>query len=117
NQHADVFIATIQSNGDDADNLVIGTNGDDSISGLGGSDTLEGGAGNDTLNGGADLDVVNYAHATGGVIVDLNTNGPQNVGGGAGTDELVNIEYLSGSAFDDTLIGNGINNYLAGGDG
>jgi Ca2+-binding RTX toxin-like protein len=51
--------------------------------------------------------------ATAGVTVNLNLAGLQNTGG-AGFDQLVSIENLIGSNFNDTLIGNGGSNVLNG---
>ena len=108
--------------GDNGDNSLIGTNNDDDISGGAGNDTLEGLGGNDRLDGStgldgsAGLDLASYAHAAAAVRVDLGTSGPQDTGGG-GTDTLLSIEGIIGSAFDDTLIGNARNNVLSGGAG
>ena len=78
---------------------------------------LVGGPGNDYLDGGPGYDVASYAAATSKVNVDLSLSGPQNTSGGV-TDTLVNIEYLFGSAYDDTLSGDGVHStYLSGGAG
>jgi Ca2+-binding RTX toxin-like protein len=102
---------------------VIGGQGNDSLSGDANDNVLEGGGGNDTLSGGAGDDVLN-----GGVIADLQSYAawtdfdrvdysaapaPVNVNlgtrialdGEAGTDTLIGIENVTGSAFDDQLIG------------
>jgi Ca2+-binding RTX toxin-like protein len=83
---------------------------------------LEGGAGNDTLDGGGGgNDTASYEHAPAGlngftgVTVSLAISGPQNTIQ-AGTDTLINIENLRGSAYNDTLTGNG-NSVLEGGPG
>ena len=87
------------------------------LAGGAGNDYLQGGAGDDYLDGGPGYDVASYANATSGVNVDLSITSPQNTGG-AGTDQLVNIEYLIGSPFDDTLKGDGVHSaYFAGGAG
>jgi len=96
---------------------IISGSGNDSFTMAGGDDFLEGGPGNDTLNGAGGTDTASYAHATGGVRVDLTISGPQNVGGGAGTDTLISIENLVGSAFDDVLIGNSGKNVIQSGAG
>jgi Ca2+-binding RTX toxin-like protein len=96
---------------------ITGVDSNDTLIGTSGNDTLEGGIGNDTINGGAGYDAASYAHAPSGVNVDLSIAGAQNTGG-AGVDTLVNIEYLIGSSFGDTLKGDGVHNvYLAGGAG
>src|SRR5207247_1284711 len=48
-----------------------------------------------------------------GVTVNLSTSGPQNTGG-AGTDTLTSIEYVSGSGHDDILTGRAGNNHISG---
>ena len=81
-----------------------------------GNDTLLSTSGNDTLNGGSGNDTGSYATAAAGVTVDLSLTGPQNTVG-AGTDTLVSIENLVGSAFNDNLFGTDWNNALTGGAG
>ena len=83
-----------------------GSNFADTLTGDGNNNVLEGGPGNDTLDGGGGVDTASYEHAPGGVTVDLTISGPQNTFQ-AGTDTLTNIENLRGSAFNDTLTGNG----------
>lgn len=71
---------------------------------------FEGGAGDDTIDGGVITDLVNffdqnrvnYSGAGSAVNVNL-ANGE--VSGGAGNDQLSNINQVQGSAFDDTLTG------------
>ncbi|HJZ34030.1 MAG TPA: hypothetical protein VKF35_23130 [Hyphomicrobiaceae bacterium] len=108
--------------GDDGDNSLTGTpiadqmhglGGNDVIVGLAGEDTLEGGDGDDTLDGGTGIDTATYASAGAGVTVSLAIAGAQNTGG-AGTDTLVSIEQVTGSAFDDQLTGNAGANLLSG---
>lgn len=116
-----------------ADTL-YGLGGDDSLSGLGGEDVLTGGDGADTLSGGANDDYLvgglgndridggtgndwaGYEDATSGVKVDLALTTAQNTLG-AGTDQLVSIEYVYGSSYGDTLMGTSGFNYIFGGDG
>ncbi len=128
--------------GDVTDNLIEGTAFADSLSGLGGNDTLNGqdgndslnggagtdritagagadtvigGAGNDTLDGGEGFDVAVFQGASGtGVSVNL-ANGA--VSGGDGIDSLTGFEGLTGSAFADTLIGDGGDNIIDGAGG
>ncbi|HUD91334.1 M10 family metallopeptidase [Sphingobium sp.] len=108
------FAQTI--NGNDANNSLKGLGGNDILNGNGGNDILEGGDGNDTMNGGAGDDTVRYIDATAGVTVSLAVSGAQATGG-AGSDTLISIEHLSGSAFHDILGGNAGNNNLKGGSG
>ncbi|MCW5738087.1 MAG: peptidoglycan DD-metalloendopeptidase family protein [Enhydrobacter sp.] len=99
--------------------------GNDTVDGGGGYDTLKGGEGNDTLAGGAGddiliggngVDTASFANAPAGVTVNLQNRKAQNTGG-AGTDTLSSIENLTGSAFGDTLAGDGGVNVLSGGAG
>jgi Ca2+-binding RTX toxin-like protein len=80
------------------------------------NDTLSGNAGSNVLNGGAGIDTVSYANAGAGVTVSLSLTGAQNTVG-AGFDTLSNFENLTGSNFNDTLLGNVGNNVLNGGTG
>jgi Ca2+-binding RTX toxin-like protein len=95
------------------DNLV-GTPGNDTIIAFEGNDTLVGGAGNDSLDGGViadlqsdigfrDTDRADYSTAAGPVNVDLAAGSAQD--GDGGTDTLIGIEAVNGSAFDDVLTG------------
>ncbi len=82
-----------------------------------GNDFMQGGAGDDYFNGGANFDTVSYENALGGVRVDLSVTGPQQTYG-AGIDQLVNVERLIGSRFNDTLMGDDIRGVsLSGGEG
>ena len=111
--------------GDDGDNLIIGNAGHDLIYGFGGNDSLYGGngddflrgySGDDLLNGGFGIDRVSFfdPDSTSGITVDLNIQGvAQNTG--HGWDTLVGIEHASGTIYDDTIIGDGGDNWLWGG--
>ena len=108
--------------GTEGPDLVNGTPGAENLEGLGGNDTLlagdgddqlRGGAGDDSLDGGAGYDSVQFWNASGPVTVNLAAG----TASGDGNDVLVNIEGINGSNFDDTLIGDGNNNYLSGGQG
>ncbi len=98
------------------DDVLAGNEGNDTLLGGDGDDYLLGGPGNDTLDGGAGNDWAAYEDATSGVTVNLNLTGAQNTGGG-GTDKLISIENLYGSAFNDTLTGDAHDNMMVGGDG
>jgi Ca2+-binding RTX toxin-like protein len=108
--------------GDGSDNTLTGNalrdeinglGGNDTLSGLGADDLLDGGAGDDTVDGGAGSDTASYASADAAVSVSLAIAGPQATGG-AGSDTLMAIENLAGSAFDDTLAGDAGANVLSG---
>jgi Ca2+-binding RTX toxin-like protein len=76
--------------------LLIGSNGSqlEFFDGRGGNDTISGGAGNDQAM---------YQSATAAVNVNLATGSATD--GEGGTDSLISIERVRGSAFADTLIG------------
>ena len=101
--------------GSGADTL-IGNAVDNLLSGNGGDDVLDGGLGNDLLEGGAGSDTASYSSALTGVVVDLRLAGSAQATGN-GSDILVGIENLAGSAFNDTLIGDSGDNVLSGGRG
>lgn len=102
-QFDDVFI------GDDGANRFVGRAGDDEIYGGGGNDTLIGGQGADLLDGGdGDRDVAEYDWSRSAVDVNLTTG--LGFGGFAEGDQLINIEDLRGSFYNDTLTGDeGVN--------
>jgi Ca2+-binding RTX toxin-like protein len=95
---------------------LLGLAGDDTLDGNGGDDFLIGGAGNDTLIGGAGIDTADYSSAAAGVTAQLNTGVASNDGDG-GTDTFSGIENLTGSAFNDVLLGDAGSNVLRGGAG
>lgn len=102
--------------GDAGDNTLDGTVGDDTLDGLDGADILRGGAGADALDGGNGVDTADYSGAGSGVVVRLYQGLTSNDGDG-GTDTLVSIENVTGSALDDTLLGSAGANTLNGGFG
>ncbi|MFN9622362.1 MAG: beta strand repeat-containing protein [Cyanobacteriota bacterium] len=59
-------------------------------------------------------DTVSYLSATAAVNVSLSLTGAQSTGG-SGFDELISIENITGSKFNDTLQGNSGNNIIDGG--
>ncbi|WP_162299161.1 calcium-binding protein [Microvirga ossetica] len=81
------------------------------------AEIFAGGEGNDSIDGGAGNDTVNYSDATGGVSVDLSRTTSQAINGGQGSDTLIDIENVIGSAHNDTLVGSTGNNTLNGGGG
>jgi Ca2+-binding RTX toxin-like protein len=120
----DTYVYTGNS-GDDTftsgwlDDKLDGKAGNDELHGNKGDDTIEGGAGDDLIDGGSQDflgDWSTYATATAAVTVDLSNGSAQNTGG-AGIDTLMAIEHLLGSKFNDTLTGDGVDNFLEGGAG
>ena len=88
-----------------------------SVEGVVGSaynDTIYSGAGADRIFGGGGFDTVAYSSSVGPVIVDL---GAQLTWDGVVNDTLNSIENAIGSAYDDSLYGDGGANVLDGGAG
>jgi serralysin len=100
--------------GDSGNDILSGGSGNDNVYGGAGNDFLLAGSGNDTLNGGGGLDEATYAAATAPIKADLSLAAPR-ASGAHGNDKLKGIENLTGSAFADTLIGDGNANMLNGG--
>ncbi len=101
-----------------ADTLLAGSGHDSIVAGAGAdsidagllSDTISGGAGADTIDGGADVsfntnDLVDYSSSGAAVSIDLRLATPQS-GGDAEGDVLSRIESITGTAFDDRIVGN-----------
>ena len=99
--------------GGDGSDVLNGDAGNDILSGGSGKDILRGGAGDDSLNGGDDIDTAQFIDATSAVTVNLELGASI----GFGSDTLVNIENVLGSAYSDVLAGDAKNNTLFGGDG
>ncbi len=98
----------------DKGDLLSGGEGHDTLYGEEGDDVLIGGAGLDWMDGGSGSDTASYIDAESRVFVNL-LNGRMR--GDARGDTLVSIENLTGSAYDDTLIGNNARNVLHGAGG
>ena len=90
--------------------------GVDTLLGESGADTLDGGSGADTLLGGSGQDWANYTNAAGvAVTIDLAVLTAQSGTGSEGFGDVVaGIEHIFGSAFNDTLSGDGNVNSLLG---
>jgi Ca2+-binding RTX toxin-like protein len=100
------------TNGND---IIFGLGGNDIIAGRGGDDWINGGPGADYIDGGEGRDTANYELSTSGVLVSLESG--RGYGGDAEGDTLVKVENLMGTIYNDTLIGNGVTNYLWGATG
>lgn len=96
---------------------LIGGDGNDFLMGSReGSDFMEGGLGNDVLIGdvGNGFDQAYYSNAPAAVLVNLVTG---TASGGDGNDSLSGIEGVSGSFYNDIIIGNASDNDLVGWEG
>ncbi len=111
--------------GDSGDNYLLGAGGRDRLNGRAGNDLLSGGDGNDILVGSAggdinagglgDRDAIDFSRSRGAVELSLELgNGWL---GEASNDTFIDIEYVYGSAFNDTIGGDGEINRLIGNDG
>lgn len=108
-------------NGGAGNDTLIGLGGDDILKAGSGDNKLFGGAGDDGFsagkganyfNGGTGTDSVNYSHSTIGIQVDLVTGNAS--GGWADGDELIDIEYILATYYDDVLIGDSEDNGFTG---
>ncbi len=116
----DVLISIEDVTGSAFNDHLIGTDNPNRLSGLAGADTLAGGTGADTLDGGSGVDTADYSESASWVWVNLGLSREQ-ADGGAGNhargDVLISIENVTGSAFNDRIIGDGGSNLLDGGAG
>ena len=100
--------ATGVANGTDQLTSIEGVTGSDFDDTLTGSDRTDiweefrGGLGNDIIDGAGGNDFISYSNSSSAINLNLSTGV---VTGGAGTDQLTSIEGVTGSDFDDTLIG------------
>lgn len=104
--------------GNDEANFLAGGGGNDSIAGGGGNDTIAGGGGNDSIDGGGGNDWVSYTEASLSISVNLSIRNSQGfvtaTNGNGDEDFLQSIENVAGTGFDDTLIGDELDNTLEG---
>ena len=97
--------------------IFIGLAGNDSVVAGGGDDSFRGLAGNDTFNGGAGFDEVRYdqdAANGGGGAVTVNLATGVATDGFGNTDTLISVEYVRGTNFADSIIGNASDNIFTG---
>ncbi len=103
-------------NGLEGNDILEGGKGADTLNGGPGDDILDGGPGNDHLDGGPGEDTASYKSSPAAVLVRLHDANAVKSGDAEG-DRLVDIERLTGSAWNDVLAGDGGDNTLKGGDG
>lgn len=129
---ADTLLGSDAANtltGDSGDDLIDGGAGNDWLGGNAGNDTLlggaggdilQGGAGNDSIDGGAVTDRAGYADGNtlsyednaSGIVMNLSgITGDGSAGSGTvtdgwgGTDTVVNVPFIRGSAHNDSILG------------
>ncbi len=122
----------IVAHGNDGDDTLIGGVGDDMLYGDGDNDTLSGGRGVNTLDGGAGTDTADYSDETSGAYIRLDAGWKTDLSNkalgwtalnaeiAAGTvdhDKLLDIENITGTAYNDLITGDYDNNVIDGGDG
>lgn len=96
--------------GTEGNDALVGTPGPDVICGHGGDDVLQGLDGDDVLDGGDGSDVASFDASPCCIRADLAAG----TATGAGTDQLVAVEGITGSAGDDVVRGDGGPNLLSG---
>lgn len=109
-------------NGDDAlsgglnNDSLNGGSGQDRLVGAQGNDTLKGGPGNNSLEGGSGRDTADFSNMNTSVNANLGTGvaSSEATPGNLEVSNLIAIENLVGSSFDDSLVGNSRANLLAG---
>ncbi|SPJ27877.1 Bifunctional hemolysin/adenylate cyclase [Falsiruegeria mediterranea M17] len=92
--------------------VLKGDAGDNDLRGLGDYDWFLGTAGRDRYDGGSGLDMISYSDPSSAVSVDLSQGRGKR--GDAARDSYVSIERVTGSSYDDDLVGDGGNNLLRG---
>ncbi|WP_372088784.1 calcium-binding protein [Tistrella mobilis] len=97
--------------GDDGANTLAGYAGDDAISGGLGDDIIYGGAGSDLIDGGDGTDTFVATDATAGMTIDIAS------GTTSDQDTLTSVENVTGSTFNDIIIGDAGDNRLSGSTG
>jgi Ca2+-binding RTX toxin-like protein len=102
--------------------ILKGGGGNDMLQGDEGDDTLKGGGGADTLIGGAGIDTANYGDAGHGYTVSLASgvagtfiSWPNDLPAWAVEDHLSGIENVTGTQYQDWLLGNAGVNVFHGG--
>ncbi|ASU41308.1 hemolysin D [Herbaspirillum sp. meg3] len=106
---------SLYANGDSFSNIqnLIGGASDDTFIASSAANKLDGG-----VSTAGSHNRVSYAASDAGVTVDLNyTNGTGTSGGYAQGDQLINVQDLTGSNFNDTFVANAANNNFDGGGG
>ena len=101
--------------GSDYEDVIRGDNGANHLIGGAGDDILHGGAGADLLDGGKGTDLIEYQASDAGVVVNLKEGTAE--GGHAEGDIIIDVEFITGSQYEDVLIGDNNDNTLYGYEG
>ena len=114
-----------QLNGGAGNDKIYGEEGADWLHGHTGNDELFGGDGDDVLNGeegidyydgGDGVDHVTFIGSSGGVNVSLLSNKVYDDGHG-NDEDIINVEGVQGTYYDDVISGNNLANWLNAGNG
>jgi Ca2+-binding RTX toxin-like protein len=102
--------------GDTGANTLEGGAGNDSIRGGAGDDLLIAGhgAGDDDYDGGSDTDTISFTSTTKGVAINLANAADQAIGSETGTDQIANVENVTGGDGNDLITGDAVGNVLMG---
>lgn len=114
--------------GGGGDDVLDGGTGDDTLTGGDGDDTIDGGDDNDTLvaghgggnddyDGGSGIDTITFTSTTLGITVNLAAGSNHATGTEIDTDQIANVENVTGGSGNDTISGNSAANVLLGGAG
>ncbi|WP_371998865.1 hypothetical protein P7L68_02585 (plasmid) [Tistrella mobilis] len=106
------YINIEQINGTAYSDQLNGTNAVETFLGFAGDDILRGRGGADLLDGRGGTDIATYSDSAEAVRIDLGIG--LGSGGDAEGDRLISIENVNGSAFNDTLEGDGGANHFIG---
>ncbi|GAA3859296.1 hypothetical protein [Celeribacter arenosi] len=96
-------------------NTFYGGAGNDRLCGYGGADTFISSEGADTIYGGGGRDHLTFADANTGIIIRL-LETDRNSGAASGY-ELYSIEDITGTSFDDLILGDDVSNAIVDGAG
>ncbi|WP_372095403.1 calcium-binding protein [Tistrella mobilis] len=108
----DVYTGIEGVHGSAYNDIIYGDANNNTLRGFGGNDVLIGGAGADLMDGGEGFDTVSYSTAGSAVTVRLDLGRAE--GTDAAGDVFTSIEAAHGSAFNDTIYGDGKVNTLKG---
>ena len=104
--------------GSDYNDTLLGDANVNNIQGGLGDDLLNGRTGNDVIDGGAGNNTIAFSNQTSGVTLTLQNAGNSTATSvGGDTITLSNIQNITGSAYNDVLTGNNVDNIIRSGGG